>query len=76
MRGYTQVQMASLLSMTQSAYNQLENEKYKINVEMLCKLADILNCTTDLLLGRITESILEKNKDYYEKLLLEDQDNS
>lgn len=65
-RGYTQSFMAEKLSMTQGAYNQLENEKYKMNIEMLCRLADIFECSTDDILGRNVKRILEKNKSYYD----------
>jgi transcriptional regulator with XRE-family HTH domain len=66
-RGYTQEKMASFLNMTQAAYSKLEREEYKMNVEMLCKLADILVCSTDELLNRDVKRILELNKEVYQK---------
>lgn len=67
-RGFTQKDMASFLSMSQGAYSQIENEKYKINVDMLCKIADILECSTDSILGRNAKEILTKNEEYYKKM--------
>lgn len=67
-RGYTQEMMASFLNMTQAAYSKLEREEYKMNVQMLCKLADILKTTTDELLGRKNvREILNKNEIFYLK---------
>lgn len=64
-RGYTQKMMASFLNMTQAAYSKLEREEYKMNVQMLCKLADILECSTDNLLGREAKQVLSKNSLLY-----------
>lgn len=61
-KGFTQQEIANLLNISHSAYNQIENEKYVININMLCKLADILEVTTDQLLNRPTShQILEQN---------------
>jgi transcriptional regulator with XRE-family HTH domain len=69
-RGFTQQKMADLLNINQGAYSQLENERYIMNVQMLNKLADILECTTDELLGRTgSHDILEKNWQTIDNLL-------
>lgn len=58
----TQQEIAKLLNISRQSLSQIENERYVINVNMLSKIADILNCTTDELLGRD-----ENNKDILDK---------
>ena len=61
-KGLTQQDLANLLNISRQALSQIENESYKINVNMLCKLADILEVTTDDLLGRPdSHKTLEQN---------------
>lgn len=69
-RGLTQQMMANLLQMTQAAYSKLEREEYKMNIEMLGKLADILECTTDDLLGRKeSHTVLNRNAKFYNDMI-------
>lgn len=67
-RGFTQKMMASFLNMTQAAYSKLEREEYKMNVQMLCRLADIFKCTTDEILGRKTKEVIDLNDEYYRNI--------
>jgi len=66
-RELSQVFMAKALNISTSGYSQLEKEKYKMNVDMLGKLADILECSTDEILGRAVHDILEINSKLYKK---------
>ena len=51
-RGYTQQQMAKFLSVHRSTYTKYELGTVEPTLEALCRLADVLECTTDALLGR------------------------
>ena len=51
-QGYTQQQMADFLSVHRSTYTKYELGTVDLSVEALCRLADVLGCTTDALLGR------------------------
>ena len=51
-QGYTQQQMAGFLSVHRSTYTKYESGTVELSVESLCRLADVLGCTTDALLGR------------------------
>lgn len=53
--GYSQKFIADALGITRSAYTNIENGKRNLDSEMLKKLADILNVSTDYLLGRCEE---------------------
>lgn len=60
-RNMTQSDVAKELKISTSAYNQLENEKYSMNIKMLEKLCDILNVSADEILGRSqTQTILDE----------------
>ena len=50
-KGYTQEKMSNLLEIGQSAYAQWENGRTQPNIEQLVKIAQILETTTDELLG-------------------------
>ena len=52
--GLTQQQLAERMGVTQAAVARWESGENKLNSENLIKLADILNTTTDALLGRDT----------------------
>lgn len=52
LRRYTQQQMADFLSVHRSTYTKYESGTVDLSVESLCRLADVLGCTTDALLGR------------------------
>ena len=49
---YTQRQMADFLSVHRTTYTKYETGVADPSLEMLCRIADLLECTTDVLLGR------------------------
>lgn len=49
---YTQAQVADLLGMPTRTYQNYEREVREADSVVLCKLADIFNCTLDDLMGR------------------------
>ncbi len=51
-RGYTQQQMADFLAVHRSTYTKYELGTVEPSLENLCRMADLLGCTTDALLGR------------------------
>ena len=51
-RGFTQEKMAERLSIHRTTYLRYESGEAQPPLETLCRLADILECTTDILLGR------------------------
>lgn len=55
-KGYTQEKMSNLLEIGQSAYAKWENGRTQPSIEQLVKIAQILETTTDELLG-INESV-------------------
>jgi transcriptional regulator with XRE-family HTH domain len=51
-RGYTQQRMADMLTLSLNAYQKYEQSERLPPLDTLVKLADILECPTDFLLGR------------------------
>lgn len=51
-RGLSQYQLAKMLNVATSTLGMYETNKRKPNVEMLEKIADVFDVTTDYLLGR------------------------
>lgn len=51
-----QIDVANYLGITRSAYTNIENGKRGLDSEMLSKLADLLEVSTDYLLGRSSVS--------------------
>lgn len=49
--GFTQIDLAKAVGVTQGAVAQWEAHITSPNIRLLPKLAEILNCTTDELLG-------------------------
>ena len=54
-KGLGQVEIAKLLGIGQSSYSRYESGLTNIPTDILTKLADILNTTTDIILGRSEE---------------------
>ena len=50
--GYTQQEMAAFLSVHRTTYTKYELGVVEPPLEVLCRMADLLGCTTDALLGR------------------------
>lgn len=77
-RGLTQQDIASQLEMGRSNFGHIENDRVSPTSEDLQKIADILNTTTDYLLGRdfsgatVPEWATYKDKRDFKKLLEED----
>lgn len=77
-RGLTQQDIASQLEMGRSNFGHIENDRVTPTSEDLQKIADILNTTTDYLLGRdfsgaaVPEWATYKDKRDFKKLLEED----
>lgn len=73
-RGLKQFALGRILNTTQQNISKIENEKYEIPIDMLIKVAQFFNVTTDYLLGlsevkRNFECQMKANKDidqYYE----------
>ncbi|WP_028609425.1 helix-turn-helix domain-containing protein [Paenibacillus harenae] len=76
-RGFTQQDIAKRLEMGRSNFGHIENDRVIPSSEDLQKLADILNTTTDQLLGREAAAVIPewatyKDKRDFKKLLEED----
>lgn len=52
LRGYSQEDMASKLHVTQSTYSRIETDEHKLTVEMLKKIAEVL----EISMGDITSN--------------------
>ena len=51
-QGYTQQQMADFLAVHRTSYTKYETGVVEPPLVTLCRMADLMNCTTDELLGR------------------------
>ena len=52
MKGYPQWKMAALLAVHRTSYTKYETGVVDPSLETLCRMADLMGCTTDALLGR------------------------
>ncbi len=57
--GMNQVVLANKLGVTKQCVSNWENDNVLPSVEMLMRIADLFHVTTDYLLGRNTESLLD-----------------
>ena len=57
--GYNQVEFAKLLNVTKQCVSNWENDNVVPSIEMMIKIADIFNVTTDYLLGRCETKLLD-----------------
>lgn len=62
-KGISQQQLAEILSIHRTAVAKYESETISAKTEMLEKLADIFNVSTDYLLGRTDEKSPSLNRD-------------
>lgn len=58
-RGYTQEYLAKKLGMGRSNFGHIENDRVTPSSEVVQKIADILNVSTDYLYGYVDEDIPE-----------------
>ena len=56
-----QIDVAEQLGISYATYSGYETNTHKPTPEMLCKLADFFNVTTDYILGRTSDSLLENS---------------
>ncbi len=54
-KGLSQRDMAKLFNISQTMYSMYESGRRTMRIEMLCELADILETSTDYILGRTSE---------------------
>ena len=55
-RHLTQADMGAMMGISQASYCDYENGVRRIPMEMLCFLADVLDTSTDYILGRTCEA--------------------
>lgn len=58
-RGLNQVEFAKILCVTKQCVSNWENDNVVPSIEMLCKIADFFNVSTDYLLGRNERRVIE-----------------
>ena len=58
-RGLNQVEFAKILCVTKQCVSNWENDNVVPSIDMLCKIADFFGVSTDYLLGRSEERVLE-----------------
>ena len=61
-RGMNQVELASALGITKQCVSNWENDNIVPSIEMLIKLADIFQVSTDYLLGREERTLLDVSR--------------
>lgn len=59
----TQVELAKIFSMSRSTYAQYEVDRRKPDYDTLQKIADYFKVSTDFLLGRTEDSVIERITD-------------
>ena len=57
--GLNQAALAAKLNVTKQCVSNWENDNVQPSIEMLLKLADVFNVSTDVLLGRAPDSTLD-----------------
>lgn len=58
-RGLNQVEFAKILCVTKQCVSNWENDNVMPSIEMLCKIADFFNVTTDYVLGRNEKTYID-----------------
>jgi len=56
---YSQVEFAKILGVTKQCVSNWENDNVVPSIEMLNKIADVFNVTTDYLLGRSNKKFID-----------------
>lgn len=65
----TQNEIAKMLGIGQAGYSKYENEKNNIPTDILNKLADFYNTSTDYILGRTNIKNAYKKSKNYDKII-------
>ena len=58
-RGLNQVEFAKILCVTKQCVSNWENDNVVPSIDMLCKIADFFEVSTDYLLGRCERRVIE-----------------
>lgn len=58
-QGLNQVEFAKILCVTKQCVSNWENDNVVPSIDMLCKIADFFGVSTDYLLGRSEERVIE-----------------
>ena len=58
-KNINQVEFAKMLGVTKQCVSNWENDNVVPSIEMLCRIADFFNVSTDFLLGRVEERSLD-----------------
>ena len=58
-RGFNQVEFAKILCVTKQCVSNWENDNVVPSIDMLCKIADFFEVSTDYLLGRSDKRVIE-----------------
>ena len=58
-RNYNQVEFAKLIGVTKQCVSNWENDNVVPSIDMLVKIADLFNVTTDFLLGRSDKNFID-----------------
>ena len=58
-RGLNQVEFAKILCVTKQCVSNWENDNVVPSIDMLCKIADFFEVSTDYLLGRSERRVVE-----------------
>ena len=58
-RGHNQVEFAKILCVTKQCVSNWENDNVVPSIDMLCKIADFFEVSTDYLLGRSERRVIE-----------------
>lgn len=61
-RGYTQVELAAKVGITQSLMTDYERDKLRLNADMICRFAQALGVSSDELLGLSGSSKTKKKE--------------
>ena len=61
-RNMNQVEFARILNVTKQCISNWENDNVMPSIDMLCKIADAFNVSTDYLLGRKEERTVNVSK--------------
>lgn len=57
--GMSQVEFARRMGVTKQCVSNWENDNVLPSIEMLCRIADFFNVTTDYILGRNSHSVID-----------------